>query len=181
MLDVHRTETDQRSESGSAVLEVFGRRATLRTRLPKVSVGQVARYAQDGEVVLRETDHEFLEALNFPVDGIFPVPGFHAEMPGEMPVGLETVVLLIIVGGGVGVFMPAQMVFIAEKGEEGLDLVVDVGPDQGSPEAAFVLRVVDQKRRFRRSHGGQRRVVLAPEQVGGVLLDVPRVLRAFDP
>ena len=54
-------------------------------------------------------------------------------------------------------------------------------PDQGSPEAAFVLSVVDQQRRLGRPHGGQRRVVLTPEQVGGVLLDVPRVLRAFDP
>ena len=44
----------------------------------------------------------------------------------------------------------------------------------------MVLGIVDQQSRLGRPHGGQRRVVLTPEQVGGVLLDIPRVLWPFD-
>ena len=101
-------------------------------------------------------------------------------MPGQMPVGLKPVVQLIVVGRGVGVFMPAQMVSLSEEAKEGLDVVVDIRLDQRRPEAAFVLGVVDQQSRLGRPHGGQRRVVLTPEQVGGVLFDVPRVLWPFD-
>ena len=107
-------ETDQRSKSCPAVLEIFDRPTFLRIRFPQVPVGQVARHAQDGEIVLRETDHQLLIALNLPIDGIFPVPRPEAEMPGQMPVGLKPVVQLIVVGRGVGVFVPAQMAGLSE-------------------------------------------------------------------
>ena len=173
-LDCHRLETHQRSKSCPAVLEVFDRPTFLRVRFPQLPVGQLARHAQDGEVVLRETDHQILIALDLPIDGILMVPIPEAEMSGQTPVGLKPVVQLIVVDRGVRVFVPVQMVSFAEEAKEGLDVVVDVGPDQGSPEAAFVLGVVDQQSRLGCPHGRRGRA----REEGTVTFSAPS-LRPF--
>ena len=94
------------------------------------------------------------------------------EVLGEKPVGLHSIVELIIVGPWVCIFVPFEGILRTKEPEEGPDLIEDVGLNQRSSKTAVILGVVDQQCRPIRPHGCQVRIIRTDKEICRDLLNV---------
>src|SRR6185436_11747839 len=98
----------------------------------------------------------------------------------EKPIGLQSIIQLIVVRGRIQVFMPRERIILAEQFEDRLNVIVDVGLDEGRAEAAIIFGVVDNQRWPRRPHGSEVRIVLTGEEILRNLLVVSVVAYALE-
>src|SRR3989449_10993094 len=98
-----------------------------------------------------------------------------AEVLREEAIGRAAVVTLVVVGTGLDVLVPGEVLRPAEEREERLDRVVDRRLHQRGAEAALIVGIVDQQRGSRGAQRDEVRVVDGAGQIRSVLFDLVRL------
>src|SRR4029453_6866283 len=89
--------------------------------LPLDPARQFPGQAQNGEVVRRQADNQFVEAFDLGFDRDLGIDDGQAEMSGEKTIGLQPVIELIVVVRRIQVLMPGKRTFLSEQTKECFD------------------------------------------------------------
>ena len=131
------------------------------------------RQAQQGQIPRRETYGEVLVGSDLVVGENFPIAQGSLQIFPEEPICLLPVVPLVVVRTGTFVDVPTQGIFFSIQIEDWPDGVENKRLSQCSSETTIVVGVVNQKRGSRGTKGAKMSVVVAVEEVGRNLLQVP--------